>query len=136
MPKLFGLNIIGLLVTSIAFFALGWLWYAILFMDKWMVLMGIDPNAGGEPDMMLMLYGFLNVVVVSIGLGLLLKWLNVTKMFTAIKYGLVVAVCFALTTIAYAPIYGGKPIELFYIDGAYNLVGYAMVAAIWSFFSD
>jgi len=61
---------------------------------------------------------------------------NVSKLITAIKYGVIAGVCFALTTIAYGPIYGGTPVQLFYIDGAYNLVGYTMVAAIWSFFSE
>jgi hypothetical protein len=136
MPKIFGLNLIGLIATSIAFFMLGWLWYGVLFMDQWMALMGIDPNAGDPPNMSLMALGFINTMIASIGIGLLLKWLNVTTLVTAVKYGLIAGVCFALTTIAYGPIYGGTPIQLFYIDGAYNLVGYGLIAAIWSFFSD
>ena len=134
MPKIFGLKIIGLLATSVAFFMLGWLWYGVLFMEKWATLMGIDTSTGEAPTMLPMLYGFLNVVVVSFGIGLLLKWLKITTIASAIKYGLIAAVCFSLTTEAYGPIYGGTPIELFYINGAYNLVGYSLVAAIWSFF--
>ncbi len=136
MPKVFGLNLIGLAATSIAFFALGWLWYGILFMDKWITLMGIDANAGGEPAMGLMALGFVNTLIASLGIGLLLKWLNVSKLVTAVKYGLIAGVCFALTTEAYGPIYGGTPVELFYLNGAYLLVGYGLIAAIWSFFSD
>jgi len=52
---------------------------------------------------------------------------------TNIKH-IYVGVCFALTTEAYGLIYGGEPLALFMIDGGYMLVGYAMVAAIWSFF--
>ncbi|PHS28342.1 MAG: hypothetical protein COA85_03795 [Robiginitomaculum sp.] len=136
MPKIFGLKIIGLLATSVAFFVLGWLWYGVLFMDKWATLMGVDISAGGEPSMLPMLYGFLNVVVVSFGIGLLLKWLKITTMASAVKYGLIAAVFFSLTTEAYGPIYGGTPIELLYINGAYNFIGYGLVAAIWSFFSE
>ncbi len=134
MPKIFGLNLIGLLATSVAFFLLGYLWYGVFFMEKWMTLMGMDASAGGEPDMMLMGLGFVNTLVAALGIGLLLKWLNVSKLVTAIKYGLIAGLCFALTTEAYGPIYGGSPVELFYLNGAYHLVGYAMVAAIWSFF--
>ncbi len=134
MPKLFGLNLLGLLATSVAFWLLGYLWYGVLFMEKWMTLMGMDASAGGEPNMMLMAMGFINTLIASLGVGLLLKWLNVSKLVTAVKYGLIVAFCFVLTTEAYGPIYGGSSVDLFYLNGAYHLIGYGMVAAIWSFF--
>lgn len=134
MPKLFGLNILGLAAGSVAFFVLGWLWYGVIFMEKWMSLMGMSVDPAAPMDMTPMIYGFFNVVIVTLGIGLLLKWLNVSKLVTAIKYGLIVCVCFALTTEAYAMIYGNGATELFLINSSYNLVGYAMVAAIWSFF--
>ncbi len=137
MPKLFGLNVLGLLAASVAFFMLGYLWYGVLFMDQMMALMGYTEESQGnfEPAMAMGL-GVLNVAIVSIGIGLLLKWLNVSTLMTAVKYGLIAAVCFGLTTTAYGWIYGTYPIRMAYIDGAYTLVGYALVAAIWSFFSD
>ena len=75
MPKVLGLSLIGLIATSVAFFLLGYLWYGVLFMDQWMALMGIDANAGGEPKMSLMALGFINTLIASLGIGLLLKWL-------------------------------------------------------------
>lgn len=134
MPKLFGLNLLGLLASSVAFWLLGYLWYGVLFMDQWMALIGIDASAGGEPDPLLMLVGFINTLIASLGIGLLLKWLNVSKLVTAVKYGLIVAVCFVLTTEAYGPIYAGGSLDLFFLDGTYHLIGFAIVAAIWSFF--
>jgi len=80
--------------------------------------------------------GFLNVAVVSIGLGLLLKKLNINTIGASVKYGLIAAVTFGLTTTAYGWIYGNYPVQMAIIDGAYTLAGYTLVAAIWSFFSD
>ncbi|PHR62950.1 MAG: hypothetical protein COA47_01260 [Robiginitomaculum sp.] len=134
MPKILGLNLLGILAGSVAMFVLGWLWYGMIFMDKWMALMGISPDPSSEMAMAPMIYGFINVVVVTIGIGLVLKWLNVSKLMTALKYGLILCVCFALPTEAYNMIYAGSSAELFLINSSYNLVGYAMVAAIWSFF--
>ncbi len=134
MPKILGLNLLGILAGSVAMFVLGWLWYGMIFMDKWMALMGMTPDPSGDMAMAPMIYGFINVMVVTIGIGLVLKWLNVSKLMTALKYGLILCVCFALTTEAYVMIYAGSSSELFLINGSYNLVGYALVAAIWSYF--
>ncbi len=137
MPKLFGLNSLGLLATSVAFFFLGFVWYGMVFDKQMMALMGFDENTVGNFTPAIgMTLGFLNVVVTSIGIGLVLKWLNVSTMGTAVKYGLILAVVFALTTNAYQWIYGVYPIKMGLIDTGYTLVGYGMVAAIWSFFSD
>jgi Protein of unknown function (DUF1761) len=137
MPKLFGLNIIGLLVTSIVFFFLGFLWFGIVFLDQMTVLMGYTESTRfnfAQPVQLSL--GLLNVAVVSVGLGLLLKKLNISTLGASVKYGLIAAVTFGLTTTAYGWIYGNYPIHMAIIDGAYTLVGYALVAAIWSFFSD
>ncbi len=135
MPKVFGLNMVGILATSVAFFLLGFVWYGILFIDEMMSALGYDANTKFNFEQPVqMALGFINVAVVSVGIGLLLKWLDVRKLVTAIKYGLIVAVCFGLTTSAYGWIYGDYPIQMGLVDGAYTLIGYAMVAAIWSFF--
>ncbi len=134
MPKVCGLNVVAILAGSVAFFMLGWVWYGMLFMEQWTSLSGITINPNKEMNPAEMAYGFINCVVVTIGLGLLLKWLNVSKLLTAVKYGVMACVFFALTTDAYGFIYGGQPFELFVLNGGYNLVGYALVAAIWSFF--
>lgn len=137
MPKIFGLNLIGLLATSVAFFFLGFFWFGIVFLDQMTNLMGYTESTkfNFEQPVQLTL-GFLNVVVISVGIGLLLKWLNVNTLMSAVKYGLIAAVTFGMTTTAYGWIYGNYPIHMAVIDGAYTLVGYAMVAGIWSFFSD
>lgn len=81
-----------------------------------------------------MVLGFVNVAVVSLGIGLVLKWQKVDTMVSAIKTALILAVVFAITTQAYGWVYGAFPIKMAVIDGAYTLIGYSMVAAIWSFF--
>lgn len=135
MPRIFGLNLVGWIVTSVVFFLFGWLWFGILFDEKMMELMQYNETTVGAFGKSIgMVLGFVNVAIVSLGIGLLLKWLNVDKMGTAIKYGLIAAVCFSITTEAYGWIYGEFPLQMAQVDGAYNLIGYALVAAIWSFF--
>ena len=135
MPKVFGLNLLGLIAGAVFFFILGYLWYAVLFMDEMMQAYGIsEATPGNHSQTIAMLMGFINVMIVTLGVGLVLKWLNVSKLATAVKYGLILWLCFALTTSAYMWIYGDVPLNMLLIDGSYNLIGYAGVAAIWSFF--
>lgn len=135
MPRIFGLNLLGWIVTSVVFFLFGFLWYAVLFGSQMMELMHYDESTTGAFGQSAgMVLGFVNVAIVSLGIGLLLRWLNVSTLVTAIKYGLIAAVCFAITTEAYGWIYGDFPVQMAVIDGAYTLIGYALVAAIWSFF--
>jgi len=135
MPRIFGLNLLGWIITSVAFFLLGYVFFGVIFMEKMTALMGYDESTVMNFSFgMGLTLGFINVAVISLGIGLLLKWLKVSDMMTAIKYGLIIAVFFAITTEAYGWVYGNFPIKMAVIDGAYTLIGYGMVAAIWSFF--
>ncbi len=135
MPKVFGLNLLGILAGAVFFFLLGWLWYGVLFLQDMMEAYGVSAtDSGNFSPVISMLMGFVNVIIVTIGIGLVLKWLNVRKPVTAMKYGLILWFCFALTTTAYGWVYGSVPLKMLMIDGAYNLIGYLGVAAIWSFF--
>ncbi|MBL1430216.1 MAG: DUF1761 family protein [Robiginitomaculum sp.] len=135
MPKVFGLNLLGWIITSIAFFLLGFVFFGVIFLEKMTELMDYDENTVWNFSQgVQMALGFVNVAVVSLGIGLVLKWLKVDNMMSAVKYGLILAVVFGITTEAYGWIYGAYPIKMAVIDGAYTLIGYSMVAAIWSFF--
>ena len=135
MPKVFGLNLLGLIAGAIFFFLLGFLWYGVLFMDDMMEAYGLTEHSHTNFSQGISMgLGFINVMIVTLGVGLVLKWLNVSKMVTAMKYGVILWFVFALTTSAYMWIYGSAPLNMLMIDGSYNLIGYAGVAAIWSFF--
>ena len=135
MPKIFGLKLSGLVAASIAFFALGFVWYGIIFDKPMMALMGYDENTVYHfTPAVGMALGFANVLVVSLGIGLILHRLQVKGWKSALGYGLLLGIFFALTTSAYGWIYGTYPIRMAVIDGGYTLIGYSLVAVVWSFF--
>jgi hypothetical protein len=126
---------LGWIITSIAFFLLGFVFSGVIFLEKMTELMGYGENTAWNFNQgVQMVLGFVNVAVVSLGIGLVLKWQKVDTMVSAIKTALILAVVFAITTQAYGWVYGAFPIKMAVIDGAYTLIGYSMVAAIWSFF--
>src|SRR3989344_1452723 len=57
-------NYIGILVASIASFAVGALWYTVLFGKPWRKLMGVDEReAQGKMSILPMVYGFFMVLI-------------------------------------------------------------------------
>jgi len=59
MPKLFGTNILLILLAGFLFFMLGWIWYGMLFQEQWMALTGITEEAAEATMGRAMAVGFL-----------------------------------------------------------------------------
>lgn len=121
------LNWLGVIVATVAAFMIGWLWYGMIFEAQWMALSGVDPDAGSSTTAMAL--GVLQTLVVMIGLGWLIGrlgdgWMN------GLKTGVMACVFFALTTSAYAFIYGGENMGLLPIDWGHMLAVYGIGGAI------
>ena len=135
MPRIFGLNIIATLVAGFALWMLGYVWYGVVFTDPWTAMQNFTPEqtAYGEANMgMLMGMGFLIALISSGFLGFVLRKIGATDMADAIKMSLVLCFGFVVLTQLYAPVYALTPMALFYIDASYQVVGFAIMAAIHS----
>lgn len=138
MPKLFGNSILSLILATIAFYMLGFMWYGYLFADSWMHLTGIteaDAMARSEEmGAMMYVWGILITLAQVIGLAAVLNWTGASQLFTCVKIAVILAVLLVLPVISYGAIYEGVSIHLVGIDFLHLLIGYALVAAILSFF--
>ena len=138
MPKLFGNSILSLILATIAFYMLGFMWYGFLFADSWMHLTGIteaDALAKNEEmGAMMYVWGILITLAQVIGLAAVLNWAGASRLFTCVKIAVILAVLLVLPVISYGAIYEGVSIHLVGIDFLHLLIGYALVAAILSFF--
>lgn len=130
MPKLFGLNLVAVLVASVAFYAVGYVWYAQVFSDAWMAAHGITAESGGE-DPIWMLGGFIITVMQVIGLGLVLKWKGVTTPDKAALKAAVLWLVFALPLTMYSYVYlTAHDSTLLMIDASHLLVGWIVSAVV------
>lgn len=132
MPKIFGTNLLGILVAAIAFFLLGWVWYGMLFMEPWMAIHGLSADSGSGASSMI--GGFVISLLQVLGLSFILQHAGATTTPTCIKICAIVGLLLAVPMTAYAVNYVGKPVNLLLIDGSYSLVGFALIGAVLSFF--
>lgn len=134
MPKIFGLSLVGVLVASVVFFLIGWVWYGMLFMDAWMAEMGIPQTAEEEMKPMTMILGFVITVMQVIGIGLVMKWKGAAGLAAAVTTAVVLWIVFALPFCAYGYLYSAsQSTTLLMIDAGHLLVGWVVSAIVLSF---
>ncbi|MEA1941562.1 MAG: DUF1761 domain-containing protein [Pseudomonadota bacterium] len=133
MPRILGLNIIAVIVATLAFYGLGAVWYGAIFSDLWTGLWNFTDaqmtaaEAAAGPAMAL---GFVNTLVTVVFLGLALKALNADKMSSAIKWAVFLWAGFAVTTMMYDIAYAMQPVMLLVLDGAHLLIGFVLAAVL------
>ncbi|MBB5518288.1 DUF1761 domain-containing protein [Amphiplicatus metriothermophilus] len=131
MPKLFGLNVLAVLVASVVFYLIGWLWYGVLFKDLWMALMRVtEAEAAASSGPIWYVYGFVITVLQVIGIGLVMKWKNAAGLNAAVVTAVILWIVFALPFSGYAYVYSVAHSEkLLLIDAGHLLVGWVVSAA-------
>lgn len=122
------LNWLGIVVATAVAFFIGFLWYGLIFAEKWMALTGVTDESGGDPIWMML--GLVQTFVTMVGLGWFIARDGAAGWMGGLKIGLVAGVCFALMTSAYGFIYQTSPMGLLPIDWSHLLVVYAAGGAL------
>lgn len=130
MPKILGVNLVGVLVGSVAFFLVGWLWYGIIFADAWMSAMGYtEADFAGQNQTVSMVGGFVITVLQVIGIGLVLKWKGAASLGEAVATALLLWFFIALPFASYGYFYSlAQSTTLLMIDASHLLVGWVVSA--------
>ena len=126
------LNWLHILVAAIAYFALGAIWYGLLFSKQWIKLTGLnmdDPNAK-KGVITIMFTSFLMMLVQTIGIALLQHHFMTSSLLAGFKMGAFVGVFFCTTSIAINYLYTKKALMLYVIDCGYQTLGCGVAAAI------
>lgn len=154
MPKIAGVNLLGVVLAAVAMFFVGFLWYGVLFQEPWMnanglffvdetkqsmqwlTADGIQSIAGDAgPNPMVMLWGFVLSLVLAFGLGWHMKQKNISKAGTAALFGLWIGLLIGVPLMAYDTVYTpfGSLMGLF-VDGSHTVVTFVAASVILSFF--
>lgn len=130
------INWLAVLVAGLAYFALGALWYSVLFGSAWIKLTGVnmdDPNIK-KGTAQIMAGSFILMVIVSVGLAILITRLGPSGWMSGLKVGLIAGICFSATAISISYLYEKRPFGLHLINGMYNIVGSVIagiIIAVW-----
>lgn len=132
MYALTHLNWLHVLVATIAYFALGAIWYSFLFQKQWIRYHKVDTN---NPDAkkgagMIMLVGFIWTFIMVTGIAVLAaKTPLLGGVMSGVKLGLATGV-FSALAISMTYLYLKKPAGLHLIDGLYHVAGQIIAAII------
>jgi len=138
MPKIFGTNLLGILVATVVFYLLGFLWYGIVFTEMWLIfndMSAADATAQAEKLGAMMYVGGIVITLMQVlGLAYVLHHASASLLLTCVKICAIIAVLIALPLLMYAHIYEGTSHRAIVLDFVHILIGYILVGAILSFF--
>ena len=124
-----GVNWLGLVLALVAGQAIGFVWYGMVFEERWMALSGVTAPEAGEANMA-MAWGVVASLVVVVGLALAIPRLGKETLAGGALIGLAAFVFFALPTAALDMIYADDPAELLTLDAGYLLAFYVVAGAL------
>jgi hypothetical protein len=121
---------LAVLVATLAAFAVGAVWYSVLFQRSWKELMGFSDEAMRTMKMtpaLAMTGGFVTTLILVYALASLMDVLPISTALEAAWFGLMISVGFIATTQANIIWYENKPLKLFFINASHYIV--AVIAA-------
>ena len=132
-----GMNFGAIVVSAIVAFMLGGLWYSpILFAKPWTLAHGYDLNDKAKMDEMKKGAGpkyaaaFFASLIAALVLARLFVGLGVVDVARGVKIAVVIWFGFVATVQLTGTLFGGKKIQLFFIDTGYQLVSFIIMGAI------
>ncbi len=135
MPKIFNVNVLGILAAAVAMFIVGFIFYGLLFSQIWQDARAIElaDLEGQSPAWMA--GGFLLELIVACGLAWVLKLRSANGLMQAVTTGVTLWLLIGLPLTAYEFIYGPvHSIPGFLVDAGHRLVTFGVGAAVLSFF--
>lgn len=132
MPKIFGMNIFGIIAAAIALYSVGFIWYGMLFSQQWQTLTGM--TEAGNMDAQMIIGGFLICLLPAFGLAAILNWAGASRLITCVKIALTVSVLLIVPALAAGNVYQSHPLSLLAIDGSHSVIGFSLMGAVLSFF--
>ena len=130
---IYGINILAVVLATLGFMVVGFVWYGPLFGKRWMALNGFTQESMKDVNMPIMMAkGLTNSLVMAIGIAFMFNFLSVDTLMEAIHISAMLWLFFAATTQMLAHIYEKQPFELTLINWGNQLVGMVLAGAIIS----
>ena len=126
-------NYLAVLVSGIAIFLLGGLWYSpALFAKSWVRLMGKTEAEmkAAAPGPLPFVMAFLCGLAIAMAMAVMLNHFPPVNVLHAIKVAVICWVGFAAATSFATAMFSGTPRPLWLINSGYNLVAFVMAAVI------
>lgn len=131
MIEFWDLNWWAIIVSAIATFVFGMLWYGPLFGKTWMRLTGIIPSDDDKKGMgCKMIIAFLANAVFAWGLAVLIVNLGIVSIALAFCIASTIWGCFVTMNYLNSVLWERTSLKLFFFNSAYNLLAVLIMASI------
>jgi len=122
------MNLLAVLVAGIAYFVLGIIWYSqAVFGKQWMKMTGVKEM---KPTPVNMVVGLVISIIPAYVLAGLVDFMAPVTLMSGLLAGLLAWIGF-VATLSLAPVlWEKKPLNLYLLNNAYNLVSFLLMGAI------
>jgi hypothetical protein len=124
------INWLAVIVGGILYFAWGWLWYGVLFGQKWLAAIGPMASNLNPKDPIPYIVSFVMAMLLSFGVAVALSHDNNRTAKHGIEFGVFFGLLFFATTTLTATLYEGHPIGLWLINAGYLVIGLVILGAL------
>lgn len=128
-------NWLAIIVAAIAYYALGAIWFSLLFGKQWMALNGIpEPTPEKKEEMKklmmpMLLKSLVMSLVLAAAIGLISMSIGVHLAGGGFRLGLALSAV-GIIPLIMADMYLMKPLKLWFIDSGYHIVGITLMSVI------
>jgi hypothetical protein len=131
MQKISKLNPLAVLAASIAFYFVGFVFYGLLFSEIWTAEVGLkEAQIAGSNQAFSMGLGFVNALITCLFLAIVLRAIPGQGLLNRVGWAICLWAGFAVTTLAYGPVYTLSSPLVFAIDFAHLLIAYCVAAIV------
>lgn len=121
-------------VAAIAYFAIGALWYSVLFQKAWIAGHNVQMTEEGKKRAPLLfaislVINFCQAIALALALDVMQ---TPAALVPGLKVGLFLGLAFGASCMVINYMYLGKSIKVIFIDAAYHVVGIAVMSIILS----
>lgn len=124
-------NLLAVVVATIAALIVGFIWYGPLFGQAWMTETGINKSDAKKDMGKTMTKGIINTLVLTYVLGLLMVLIAPSNMQDALAFGLIIWLGLIATTEASSVIWAKGSWKLFLINTSHELIVVLIAVSIF-----
>ena len=138
MPRIFNTSWAAVLLATIAFYMVGFVWYGFLFQDLWLAASGMTEEQtmaiAENKGAMMFVWGLLLTLAQALGLLWVLNLAGAKRLAASLKTAFWLFVMIAAPLLAYTCLYGTYPLEGILMDYGHILLGWLAMGAIYAAF--
>lgn len=127
------MNWLAVVSAAVAYWVLGWIWYAALFGKSWRAGLeqtGVKLQPGGMAAKMI--GTFIADFVAALIMARLVQRIPVVDLAHGLRLGIGVGIGFSATALTIVHLWESKPFKVWLIDASYHVLGCILLGAILS----